>query len=145
MEPLQRPLLCGDNVDQLLSMNLHNQLFRTSSTSSSTFDEIAHVAQDLSDIATITSLNDDTDKSLFIYPNNQNNKQPLVDCNRYDIFLLVQSLYASNVRLAQRNQLQFGKNVEIEFGRTFRVPVKSGARLSNSLDDLTLDRFSFSV
>lgn len=138
MEPLQRPLLCGDNVDQLLSMTLHNQLFRTTTK----FDEIAHVAQDLSDIAMITSLNDDTDKSLFIYPNNQNNKQPLVDCNRYDIFLLVQSLYASNVRLAQRNQLQFGKNVEIEFGRTFRVPVKSGARLSNSLDDLTLDRFS---
>ncbi len=131
MEPLYRRLVCGDNLDQLLQMCFHNQSKRADN-----LDEMVRVAQELSDIQMIFG-NEDVDKSLLLVPTP--NGKPFVDCNRYDISALVFTMYASNLRLVQKNQLQSGHQIQVEFARSFHG---SGTWSPHTeLDNLELQRF----
>jgi len=149
VEPLYRRLICGDNLDQLLTMCSSNQLKRCDGRQPKAFDELVQLTQELSDIQMMPTT-EDMDRSMILYPNSkhinksdltslgldpwsqQSLNKPFVDCNRYDISSLVYSMYRSNTRLHAQLRPQ-----PVEFARSMHQK----KQMWSNLDDLMLDRF----
>ncbi len=136
MDVLHRPIVNGDALDKLFVMCASNQLQRAGTSDG--FNELAHVAADLSDIEVLRSYrfdDDGTNNCLLITPKSARTK-PEVDCDRYDILSLVHAMYDSNRRLG--SHLRPAKTYKIQFARSvFHGQKKSGLEL----DNLQFNRF----
>ena len=119
---LSQPMVFAEESSSLWNMCAGNQTGRVSQSSSKdgkVFDELVRTTMDLSDCIMFREKGNDIE-GLLIEP--RRNRQPKVDTNQFDLFLLTSSLYQSNRRLGSHLQ----KSTKLQFVPS--VPRATGPR-----------------
>jgi hypothetical protein len=124
-ESLNKGLLYSGNRNQIFSMSANNQTQRydlffpamkTDKDRCQLFDEIVHTVEDFSNMDIQLEGDMETECDVEIRPGSGSGGGfPLVETNRYDVFMLAHAMYESNVRLSKRIRLNQKPQYNIQF------------------------------